>query len=303
MPSVPPPETHPEIPEPPPLLLDDATPDEQAGDEPPWPVWTAPAAIGAGFGLGIVVSVIVGIIAQASGSSLAHPTPAVSLIGDFLFDGAFVVAAIYFAQLQARVRPADFGFRKVRLRTAVAGVVVAGLTYYIVTAIYASLLHLHGNEKLPKELGVSNSTAALVAASVFVCVVAPMAEEFFFRGFIFGALRKMRIVVVGRDVGTWVAAVITGVLFGLAHTGSASPRYLVPLGFLGFILCLLRWRTRSLYPCMALHSINNSLALGISQLHWSGAGVLGLAAGSVAVIMAITGPLAGRPTALADART
>jgi membrane protease YdiL (CAAX protease family) len=160
--------------------------------------------------------------------------------------------------------------------------------------VYASLFHLHGSEKLPKELGVSKSTAALVGAAVFVCVVAPIAEEFFFRGFIFGALRRMRIVIGGREVGTWVAAAVTGLLFGLAHTGSASSQYLIPLGFLGFVLCLLRWRTGSLYPCMALHSINNSLALGISQLHWTGGEILALIGGSLAVIGVLTGPLANR---------
>ena len=101
---------------------------------------------------------------------------------------------------------------------------------------------------------------------MFVCVIAPIAEEFFFRGFVFGALRRMHVVIAGRNIGVWIAAVITGILFGLAHTGSASPQYLVPLGFLGFVLCLVRWRTGSLYPCMALHSINNSLALGVNQL-------------------------------------
>jgi membrane protease YdiL (CAAX protease family) len=145
---------------------------------------------------------------------------------------------------------------------------------------------------------VSKSTAALVGATVFVCVIAPIAEEFFFRGFIFGALRRMRIVVGGREIGTWVAAAITGVLFGLAHTGSASSQYLIPLGFLGFVLCLLRWRTRSLYPCMALHSINNSLALGISQLHWTTGEILALIAGSVLVIGALTWPLAVRSPAI-----
>ena len=53
-----------------------------------------------------------------------------------------------------------------------------------------------------------------------------------------------------------------GLLFGLAHFDSAQPEYLVPLGFLGFVLCIVRWRTGSLYPCMALHSINNCIALG-----------------------------------------
>jgi len=301
MPSTPPPEAPsqspgPGAPPPPPPELELY---ERRPDEPPWPVWSAPAAIAMGFALGIVVSIFVGIIAQAGGSSLTNPTPAVSLISDFLFDAAFVGAALYFGGVRGRARPSDFGFRPVHLATAVGAVVSAGLGYYIVTAVYASLVNLHGSDKLPKELGVSTSTAALVGASVFVCVVAPIAEEFFFRGFIFGALRRMRIEVFGREIGTWVAAILTGILFGLAHTGSASSQYLIPLGFLGFVLCLVRWRTGSLYPCMALHSINNALALGISQLHWSGGEIVALIAGSLLVIGALTVPLSSGASALA----
>jgi membrane protease YdiL (CAAX protease family) len=164
----------------------------------------------------------------------------------------------------------------------------------VVTALYAQLIHLHGTDKLPSELGVSKSTAALIAAALFVCVIAPIAEEFFFRGFIFMTLRRWKIMVGSHNIGVWVAAVITGILFGLAHTGSASSQYLIPLGFLGFVLCMLRWRTGSLYPGMALHSINNSLALGFNQLHWSAAAILGLMVASIAVIAAITGPLGAR---------
>jgi uncharacterized protein len=305
MSSVPPPETPAGLREPDrdPGLPEPGLPEDEDRvvglDIPPWPAWTAPAAIAAGFALGIVVSIIVGVGAKAGGSSLSHPSPAVSLIGDVLFDAAFVTAALYFARLGARPRPSDFGFRPVRWQAAVLGVLAAGIGYYLITAIYASLLHFHGNEKLPKELGVSKSTAALIAATIFVCVVAPIAEEFFFRGFIFGALRRMQIEIAGRQLGTWVAAIITGILFGLAHTGSASSRYLIPLGFLGFVLCLLRWRTRSLYPCMALHSINNALALGVSQLHWNAGEIVALIAGSLLVIAALTGPLAGRTPAIA----
>jgi membrane protease YdiL (CAAX protease family) len=166
-----------------------------------------------------------------------------------------------------------------------------------VNILYSQIVGIHGNEKLPKEFGVTHSTAALVGAAIFVCVIAPIAEEVFFRGFIFGALRRMRIDVGGHDVGTWVAAVITAILFGLAHGASAPGRYLVPLGFLGFVLCLLRWRTRSLYPGMALHSINNSLALGVGQEHWSALPIVGLAVGSLLLIGAVTGPLAARDPA------
>src|SRR5579859_3747011 len=185
MPTVPPPGTRDKLPESDVHAAPVPAQERQAGsDIPPWPAWTAPAAIGTGFGLGIIVSVIVGIVANVGGSSLAHPTPAVSLISDLLFDAAFVAAALYFARLSVRVRPSDFGFRAVRWGTAVTGVIAAALSYYVITAIYASVLHLHGNEKLPKELGVSNSSAALVGATIFVCVLAPIAEEFFFRGFL-----------------------------------------------------------------------------------------------------------------------
>src|SRR5438105_12255586 len=107
-------------------------------DEPPWPAWTAPAAVAAGFGLGIFVSIFVGIAAQASGSSLTNPTPAVALIGDFLFDLSFVAAAVYFA-LRSGAHLGDFGLRRLRPAMAVGGVLSAGIAYYVLTSIYASL--------------------------------------------------------------------------------------------------------------------------------------------------------------------
>ena len=268
------------------------TPTVPAGrgdDSPPWSTWSAPAAVVVGFAGGLFASVIVGVFAAIGGSSLEHPSPAVNIIGDVMFDLAFVGAALYFAFLHGRPQPADFGFRRPRLKLAVKAFIAAGVGYYAVTAAYATLLGLHGSDKLPSELGVNRSTAALIAASMFVCVIAPVAEEFFFRGFFFGALRRWQ--------GPWVAAILTGLLFGLAHTGSASSEYLVPLGFLGFVLCLVRWRTGSLYPCMALHATNNSLALGINQLHWSALGVLGLILAANVVIAAVTWPIASLGTA------
>ena len=62
--------------------------------------------------------------------------------------------------------------------------------------------------------------------------------------------------------GTWPAAIITGLVFGGVHVGSAPVVDLVPLAFLGFGLCLLYRITGSLYPCIAAHSLNNSIAYG-----------------------------------------
>jgi uncharacterized protein len=264
------------------------------GDEPDWRIWMVPAAIVMGLAMGELAVIVVDVIGAAAGSSFTHPSPAVSIVGNVVVDLAFVASALYFASTRPPLRASDFGFRRVPLRRGVIAVVSAGVGYYGLTAVYAEIFKLHGQDKLPSELGVSRSDAALVAAAVFVCVIAPIAEEFFFRGFLFGALRRWRVRVAGREVGSWLAAVVVGVLFGLAHTGSASPEYLVPLGFLGFVLCLIRWRTRSLYPCMALHAFNNSLALGVNQLHWPAWGIVGLIAASMLAIAATTGPLSAR---------
>jgi membrane protease YdiL (CAAX protease family) len=59
-----------------------------------------------------------------------------------------------------------------------------------------------------------------------------------------------------------------------------------------------RWRTRSIYPGMALHSANNSLALAV-QLHWSLAAAAALIVGSWLVIAVTVGPLGARRRALA----
>jgi hypothetical protein len=286
MSSVPPPQLTPT--EPVPASVPERRPDRS--DEPPWPAWTAPAAVLVGLVVGVIGTVVVAGIGAAAGSS--ETTPAVTLIGDVVFDLGFVVTALYFAQLKGRPRPADFGYRRVAWALGIGAFLAAGVGYYVVTAVYGALVNLHGTDKLPKDLGINTSTAALVGAAVFVCVIAPIAEEFFFRGFIFGALRRWHLKVAGHNIGTWLAAIETGILFGLAHTGSAAYQYLIPLGFLGFVLCLVRWRTRSLYPCMALHSVNNSLALGYNELHWNGGAIIGLMAGSLAVIAAVTLPLA-----------
>ncbi len=291
MSSVPPPQatTQERVPAPAPSRSPDSS------DEPPWPAWTAPAAVLVGLVVGVLGSVVVAGIGAAAGST--HTTPAVTLIGDAVFDLGFVVTALFFASRNGRPRPSDFGYRRVGWAVGIGAFLAAGVGYFIVTAVYQAIVHLHGSDKLPKDLGVETSTAALVGAAIFVCVIAPIAEEFFFRGFIFGALRRWHIRVHGRNIGTWVAAIETGLLFGIAHSGSAAAQYLIPLAFFGFVLCLVRWKTRSLYPCMALHSVNNSLALGYNELHWNAGEILGLTAGALAVIAAVTLPLASRSPA------
>ncbi len=270
-----------------------------ADDRATWPLWTVPVALLAGLVLGTVGTIVVDVVGHALGSSVSNPSPATNIAADVVFDLCFVAAALALAGVGGRPRASQFGYRRVSPGRAVAAFVIAAVAYYGLTAAYSTLLSLHQTDKLPSDLGVTHSTAALIAASVFVCAIAPIAEEFFFRGFVFGALRELPVRIGRWQLGPWIAAVLTGALFGAAHLGSAPAVFLVPLGFLGFVLCLLRWRTGSLYPCMALHSANNALALGVNQLGWSLLPILGLVLASWLTVGAITGPLSRRRAGVA----
>ena len=81
------------------------------------------------------------------------------------------------------------------------------------------------------------------------------------------------------------ATLITGLVFGSIHAGSAQWEFLLPLAFFGAALCWLRERTGSLYPGIVLHCANNSIAFGVSQ-HW-GWQIGALFLGSVSVFWVI----------------
>jgi uncharacterized protein len=202
---------------------------------------------------------------------------AVRRAGRLLQDVAFIGAAVMFAAMVAQPRPWHFGLRSTRLGPAV-GYVIGGYVAFIgFAAAWTALLDLHEQDDIVEQLGADESTVALIAVAVLVCVVAPMAEEFFFRGYFFGALRNWR--------GLWPAAVLTGLVFGGIHAGSAPIGFLAPLAVFGFLLCMIYDRTRSLYPCMALHCINNSIAFGVGEKwDWQIPIVL---AGSLAVITGV----------------
>src|SRR5690348_11891143 len=141
MTSVPPPS-----PRKPAIAEPSAPPTGSPDDHPDWRLWMAPAAVVLGLALGEVAVIIVDVIGSAAGSSFAHPTPAVNIIGNVVVDLAFVAAALYLAATRPPLLASDFGFCRVSWRRGVIAFVSAGVGYYGLTAIYAQIFKLHGQD-------------------------------------------------------------------------------------------------------------------------------------------------------------
>jgi uncharacterized protein len=164
-------------------------------------------------------------------------------------------AAVFLASRTRSPRPWHFGLRRARLWPAVGWSLLGYGAFMVIAFLYSLLLSPDGEQSVTEDLGVNESTAALVIAGILIIVVAPVAEEFFFRGFFYRALRTR--------FGILAAAGIDGIVFGLIHYSGSETLELIPLlALLGFGFCLIYERTGTLYTVIALHALNNSVAYG-----------------------------------------
>lgn len=218
-----------------------------------WPPWAGAAALVAAF---VAVTLVGGVIILAWNSDGGDIPPGALQTTTYLQDLFFIGAALLFAGLTARPTAADFGLVATRFWRALRLAVGVGIAFYVLSAIWIALIGADASDDV-SDLGVEDSTLLLITGAILLTVLAPLAEEILFRGLVFRGLRNR--------TGVWPAALLTGALFGLIHAGSSPIEFLVPLAFFGVGLCLLYHLTASLYPCIALHSINNTLAFGALQ--------------------------------------
>jgi membrane protease YdiL (CAAX protease family) len=153
-----------------------------------------------------------------------------------------------------RPRPWHFGLRRTAFWPAVGWAALGIFCFYVFAAVYSLVLDPDVEQTVAEDLGADQSSLGLVVAGLMIICIAPFAEEFFFRGFFYGALRTRCTVAV--------AAIVDGLVFGLIHFQGGTDGLLIvpPLALLGVVFCLVYERTRSLYPCIALHALNNSIA-------------------------------------------
>jgi len=128
------------------------------------------------------------------------------------------------------------------------GLMLLSLAFNLVYGLFLGLLGLRIQPDLAPIFAQLSSPWLLLIGGA---VVAPIAEEIFFRGFVFAGLRPR--------YGWQRAAVISSALFALIHL---IPTAIVPIFILGYIFAHLYHRSNSIWPAILMHSATNALALG-----------------------------------------
>src|SRR3990172_6805196 len=197
-------------------------------------------------------------LAQDAPDELSDGEVIVSLVFAIVLDFVFIGLAAALSLWRYRLGWGALGIRRFD-RTLWWWPLVAAAAAHVAIIAYASVLWLIGGEGAAPEQDLDqlfDSRAVLPLTAVATVVMAPLAEEIFFRGFVFAGLL--------RPLGLWGAMAASGLLFGAFHiTGTESAGLVVPFGAIGMLFAWLYHRTGSLWPSIGTHFVFNLVSFAV----------------------------------------
>ena len=146
------------------------------------------------------------------------------------------------------------GWSALGLRRFKTGVVGIGcglmILFYGINLAYSLFLGLFNLRVQTDIVPVFRQLSSPVWFLIGGAIIAPVVEEIFFRGFIFGGLRTRYSFPI--------AAVISALLFGLLHLQWTA---ILPITLLGLIFAFLYERSGSIWPGILMHFLTNACSL------------------------------------------
>lgn len=162
-----------------------------------------------------------------------------------------VLGCLFFAHLRGGISHRDyFSFRPMRF---VLWIFLPPLT--IAFSLLAGwLLQLAGAPETNEwMLQIAQSAREHPFVLIGIVLLAPIAEELLFRGFVFRGLEASRAGIFG-------AIFLTALAWALIH-GQYDVYGLAFIFSLGILLGVVRWKTQSIYGPIMIHLVNNAFAM------------------------------------------
>lgn len=191
-----------------------------------------------------------GVTALSNATSPPWWSNAVGLIGLWLGFGAAIYYAYFYGNLRSmpqqwRPRPSD-----------VVYVALGIVCQLLVDVAYAPFDVKHLNRPVTHLFGAAHGVT-FVLLIVMTMFLAPIMEEWLFRGVLFRAINEGASRMDSRRALV-LAVLVSAALFAAAH---GEPVQFLGLFFLGIVLSLLLWRTKRIIPSVITHMSFNGVAI------------------------------------------
>ena len=228
-----------------------------SGGRTPWGYADMAMAIGIIIGVTILLALPAAAVAAviAGGSDIDNDKAALAVLlgANLLLELFLLLAVALFTVGKYKVSWAAVGLRLPERGSwwlplaMLGGALVVIWTYFTIIAA----LGAEPSSNIPDE--AFDSVPLIVLVGILSLALAPVMEETFFRGFLFGGLR-------GRW-GVFFAALSTGFLFSLAHV---DPLVYIPFTAVGMIFAWGYVYSGSLLASMIAHLLFNSISFGLA---------------------------------------
>jgi membrane protease YdiL (CAAX protease family) len=171
----------------------------------------------------------------------------------FVLEGVLLAIVLVALPALSKFSLTELGFRRPNasaLGTSLVGAVAMVIVANGGASLIDSLAHSRHQQDIVEIFKGLHDPTTIALFAAFAVVFAPFAEETFFRVFFFN---------LGlRYGGFWGGAVLSGVLFGIAHGDIYAA---LPLALGGIVLCAVYYRTRNAFAPMISHALFNGLSI------------------------------------------
>ncbi|MGI6367491.1 MAG: CPBP family intramembrane glutamic endopeptidase [Anaerolineae bacterium] len=202
--------------------------------------------------LGAIAAAVVAALAGMVGADMEDPriqgVMAVVIMG---LEAVFILPAWRWGPSKYRVGIGWLGVHRAPLGRTVLYTLLGLAVILLINMLWAQAMQRFGIPGQPDLVPIfGTGLGSQLVALLVVGGIAPVAEEVFFRGFLYAGLRDAW--------GVGKAILVSAVIFGLVHMSLST---LVPILAMGAVFAYLYERTDTLWASIALHAVINTLGV------------------------------------------